>query len=220
MKKILFPLALAFTQLTISAQTNSSAEAAYLKVVTGRAEKIVQGMKLEDSAKAKTTVFHIAHHYNNLNNIYARRDTAINQYKRTLAAGTKPEDTKLAAIHAVATASIDSLHPIFLKKLGTTLNETQIEQVKDGLTYGVLPITWAGYQDMLPNLTAAQKTKIYNWLVEAREHAMDAESSERKHGWFGKYKGRINNYLSAEGYNMKEESKKWEERVRARKNGK
>lgn len=220
MKKILFLLALAFTQRSLSAQTSTSAEAAYLKVVTGRAEKIVQGMKLEDSAKAKTTVSYIAHHYNNLNNIYARRDTTINQYKRTLAAGTKPEDAKLAAIHAVATASIDSLHPIFLKKLRTTLNETQVEQVKDGLTYGVLPITWAGYQDMLPNLTAAQKTKIYNWLVEAREHAMDAESSERKHGWFGKYKGRINNYLSSEGYNMKEESKKWEERVRARKNGK
>ncbi len=33
-------------------------------------------------------------------------------------------------------------------------------------------------------------------LWEAREHAIDGGSSEEKHAWFGKYKGRIiNNYL-------------------------
>jgi hypothetical protein len=32
---------------------------------------------------------------------------------------------------------------------------------------------------------------------------MDAGTSKEKHAWFGKYKGKINNYLSAEGYNMK-----------------
>ena len=26
---------------------------------------------------------------------------------------------------------------------------------------------------------------------------------QEKHGWFGKYKGRINNYLSKAGYDMK-----------------
>ena len=53
------------------------------------------------------------------------------------------------------------------------------------------------------------------WLVEAREHAMDAESSEKKHGWFGKYKGRINNYLSAAGYDLKKEGEEWEKRRKA-----
>ena len=41
------------------------------------------------------------------------------------------------------------------------------------MTYRVLPITWKAYQDMLPNLTAEQKEKMYGWLVEARELAMD-----------------------------------------------
>jgi hypothetical protein len=40
---------------------------------------------------------------------------------------------------------------------------------------------------------------------------MDAESSEKKHWWFGKYKGRINNYLSAQGYDLQKERKEWEE---------
>ena len=40
-------------------------------------------------------------------------------------------------------------------------------------------------------------------LLEAREYAMDAGSSEEKHGWFGKFKGRINNYLSKAGYDLR-----------------
>jgi hypothetical protein len=47
---------------------------------------------------------------------------------------------------------------------------------------------------------------------------MDAESSEKKHAWFGKYKGKINNYLSAEGYDMKKEGIAWKERIAAQQN--
>ena len=36
---------------------------------------------------------------------------------------------------------------------------------------------------------------------------MDAGSSDEKHAWFGKYKGKINNYLAAAGYNMKQAEK-------------
>jgi hypothetical protein len=32
---------------------------------------------------------------------------------------------------------------------------------------------------------------------------MDGGSSEEKHALFGKYKGRINNYLSAQGFDLK-----------------
>ena len=51
-----------------------------------------------------------------------------------------------------------------------------------------------------------------SWLVEAREYEIDAESSDKKHWWFGKYKGRINNYLSAQGYDINAERKEWEQR--------
>ena len=45
------------------------------------------------------------------------------------------------------------------------------------------------------------------WLTEAREHAMDASTSDEKHGWFGKYKGRINNFLAQAGIDMKQAEK-------------
>jgi hypothetical protein len=70
---------------------------------------------------------------------------------------------------------------------------------------------------MLQNLTPEQKEKMYNWLVEARELAMDEGSSDAKHAVFGKYKGRINNYLSAAGYDMKKEGEDWAKRIQAAK---
>ncbi len=110
---------------------------------------------------------------------------------------------------------LTALHPQYLTKLSALLSPTQVEQVKDGMTYGVLPITYEGYLDMLPSLTDEQKKQIKDYLTEAREHAMDAGSSEEKHGWFGKYKGRINNYLSKAGYDMKKAGDDWEKRRKA-----
>jgi len=65
-----------------------------------------------------------------------------------------------------------------------------------------------------------QKDKMYAWLVEARELAMDEGSSDAKHAVFGKYKGRINNYLSAAGYDMKKEGEDWAKRIQAAKEAK
>jgi hypothetical protein len=70
---------------------------------------------------------------------------------------------------------------------------------------------------MIPTLSDEQKSKIRTWLTEARELAMDGGSSEEKHAVFGKYKGRINNYLSKEGgYDLKKEENAWRERLKAR----
>jgi hypothetical protein len=102
-----------------------------------------------------------------------------------------------------------------LAALSKELNASQVEKVKDGLTYGVLPITYKGYEDMIPELKPEEKKQIMAWLVEAREHAMDAESSEKKHWWFGKYKGRINNYLSQKGYDLTQARIDWQKRIKA-----
>ncbi|MNR53744.1 hypothetical protein D3C85_1738080 [compost metagenome] len=42
---------------------------------------------------------------------------------------------------------------------------------------------------------------------------MDGGSSKEKHAWFGKYKGRINNYLSKEGYDLTKEREGWNKRI-------
>jgi hypothetical protein len=96
------------------------------------------------------------------------------------------------------------LHGEYLAILAKVLDSNRIDKVKDGMTYNVREVTFNAYVQMIPQLTDEQKAVIMADLIEAREHAMDAESSEKKHAWFGKYKGRINNYLSSQGLNTKQ----------------
>lgn len=96
------------------------------------------------------------------------------------------------------------LHYAFLGTLGAELNGEEIDHVKNGLTYDVVPKTLQQYLKLHPKLTPEQQRTIHRLLLEAREHAMDAGSSDEKHTMFGKYKGRINNYLSAEGFDAKQ----------------
>ena len=53
-------------------------------------------------------------------------------------------------------------------------------------------------------------------LKEARDIAMDKGSAKEKHAVFDKYRGRINNYLAKQGYDLKQASKDWAQRRKAR----
>ena len=96
------------------------------------------------------------------------------------------------------------------------LSDEQIEKVKDVMTFNVVKVTYEAQCDMIPTLKDEEKRQIMAWLKEARELAIDAESSKKKHEVFGKYKGRINNYLARQGYDLTREREAWYERVKAR----
>ncbi|MFV5693415.1 DUF3826 domain-containing protein [Flavobacterium sp. LT1R49] len=197
----------------VSAQQYQDPE--YIKVTNERAVKIVAKLALANTEKEKAVTNIIAQQFRDLSKIQDGRDAEIAKVKSS-ALSKEKQNEKIDKLKAGANKSIDKLHKSYLKKLGTQLNADKITEVKDGMTYGVLPITYAGYQDMLPNLTKEQKEYIYKNLVEAREQAMDGGSSKEKHAWFGKYKGRINNYLSKQGYDLNKESTDWHARTAAR----
>jgi Spy/CpxP family protein refolding chaperone len=196
-------------------QPTESKEAAYTRTITERAAKIVATLGLTDEAKGTKVRDVIADQYRALNEVHEARKTQLTALK------AQPKDDKTEAatkkIEDQTTAALDRLHGKYLKQLGRYLTADQVALVKDGMTYRVLPITMTAYEDMLPNLTAEQKAQLLTWLTEAREHAMDASTSEEKHKWFGKYKGRINNYLSAAGIDMNQAGKDWQARLAARK---
>ena len=193
-------------------KTNSYEQAIYQRTF-----KIVANLGITDSIKFYQVRDIIAQQYFNLNQIYFLRDSTIKSIK----AQQNTDKAGLAELRAFiekqVNAKLDSLHPIYLKRLSTFLNVQQIEQVKDGMTFGVLPLTYNAYLEMILTLSDTQKKQILDWLLEAREHAMDAESAEKKHACFGKYKGRINNYLSKEGYDIKKEEEGWQLRIKAKK---
>jgi hypothetical protein len=194
-------------------------DAAYTKTINSRADKIVGTLGITDNEKATRVSDIIASHYRNTNDVYTRRDEDIKAVK----AKQESKEAIAAEVKSLQEASdskIAEIHDSFLKSLSSELTPEQVVKVKDGLTYNVLNVTYNAFVDMIPTLTTEQKQQIMTWLVEAREHAMDAESSEKKHAWFGKYKGRINNYLAARGYDLNKEGVEWQKRRDAAKTAK
>ncbi len=190
-------------------------EAAYTRTITERAAKIVASLGIVDLATATQVRDTIADQYRNLRDIHDTRDARIKAAKEQAGADKQATDATTKVIQDMATALQDKLHAQYLKKLSSLLTPEQVDRVKDGMTYGVLKGTYDGYLNMLPNLTIEQKDRIMAFLVEARELAMDAGSSDQKHATFGKYKGKINNYLSAQGYDLKKASQDWAARRNA-----
>lgn len=205
-------------QATATAQTAATAQSedpAYVKVTQERADKIVQPMNLTDAAKAARVRDAIAQQYRDLSRIHDARDAQIKELKAKAGEDKKAAEPGIKKLEEQADAELAQLHTRYLAKLSADLTPKQVDQVKDGMTYGVVPITYQGYLDMLPTLTEEQKSYILTNLVEARELAMDAGSSHKKHATFGKYKGRINNYLSAAGYDLKKAGEEWQARLKA-----
>jgi hypothetical protein len=185
------------------AEGKGQAPADYAPVAAQRAAKVVGALSLADEAQAGRVRSLVAAQYLALHAVQSERDAKVAAARRELA-DRPARDQAIAAARAAAEARLAERHPRFLADLARELRPDQVEQVKDGMTYGVLQVTYRAYLEMLPNLTDAQKAQIHAWLVEAREHAMDGGTSEEKHQWFGKYKGRINNYLAAAGYDLKQ----------------
>lgn len=201
-----------------SAQTMEAAEQQdpeYIQVLKGRADKIVATLDIAEPAKQTAVRDAIVMQYYNLSKIHDERDQRVEALKKQQNADDQSTDKQIAGIEKETDEKLNELHKKYVSQLSENLSPKQVADVKDGMTYGVVPNTYNGYVAMLPDLTEEQKKKIMDYLVEAREHAMDAGSSEKKHWWFGQYKGKINNYLSAEGYDLNQAQKDWKKRRQA-----
>jgi hypothetical protein len=212
MKKLLPLVFVLMLGATVSnAQTADADKAAqYTKTITGRADKIVAKLGITDSVKYKKVLGIIVDQYRAINDIHDARNAQVKAIKE------QAGDDKAAKIKAVddeLQEKTGTLHTSYLAKLGKELSADKVEKVKDEMTYNLVTITYNAYLAEVLTLTDAQKAQIKAWLIEAREHAIDAESSNKKHEVFGKYKGRINNYLSAQGYDMKKEGEEWKKRI-------
>jgi Spy/CpxP family protein refolding chaperone len=198
-------IAVLLTAPAFAAETTTAtdAEAAYTRTITERADKIVVTLNLANTNKFIQVRDIIVRQYRDLSGIHDARDAAIKAAQEKPGADKAASEAATQKVRDESKVQTDKLHGEFLARLAAELTPAQVDQVKDGLTYGVLPLTYGVYLKMYPDLTDDQKTQIMAWLVEARELAMDGGSAQEKHAVFGKYKGRINNYLSRAGYDAK-----------------
>jgi hypothetical protein len=187
----------------------------YVETIVSRSKKIVDKLELKDEIVARNVLNVIANKYFALNDIYTQRDSSVAKIKRS----NLTSDAKKSALTAAENekeSAIYRSHFAFPAELSLFLTELQIETIKDGITFGVVKVTYEATLEMIPTLKEEEKVQILAWLKEAREFSIDAENSNKKHEAFGKYKGRINNYLSKRGYNLVKERDAWYERIKTR----
>ena len=187
----------------------------YVETIVGRSQKIVDKLNLKDKTVARNVLNIVSNRYFELNDIFSKRDTTVNRIKRSALKGEAKNSAQKAAQNEKEAALYRS-HFAFPANLSLYLNEAQVEAVKDGITFGVVKVTYDATLEMVPTLKEEEKTQILAWLKEGREFALDAETSNKKHEAFGKYKGRINNYLSKAGYDLVKEREGWYARIKAR----
>lgn len=217
MKKILTLLLTLAAACTADAQTveiDSTGRAAdYVSSILTRSKKVTDALGITGTEKGSNVRNTVANRYFELNDIYAERDS-LKKVASTLTGDAKKQAQELA--ESRKDSRLYRSHFAFDSNLSIYLDSSQIEKVKDVMTYNVVKVTYDAQCDMIPTLKAEEKAQILAWLKEAREFAVDAESSNKKHAAFGKYKGRINNYLSKRGYNLTKEREEWAKRVKAR----
>jgi hypothetical protein len=184
-------------------------EAQYTKDLTKRANDILAALKLDDAAKADRVRELIIAQYRALRAQHDARDAKLKEI-------AKDDKAQADTVRADTDAAIKPLHDAFLAKLSAELTPEQVETVKDGMTMGKVKNDYNAFCDQFLDLTDAQKGYILTQLKEAREIAMDKGSAKEKHDVFGKYRGRINNYLVKEGYDLKKASAEWAARRKAR----
>lgn len=188
-------------------------DAKYVETIMLRSTKVTDALKITGTARGKEVLNIVANRYFKLNDIYTERDS-IKAVAKTLTGNDKKQKMEYAEM--LKDQKLYKSHFGFIADLSVYLSEKEVETVKDVLTYNVVNVTYKAQCDMIPSLKLEEKVQILAWLKEAREYAMDAESSKKKHEAFGKYKGRINNWLSKRGYNLTKEREEWAKRVKAR----
>lgn len=190
----------------------------YVEVIKNRAQKIVDKLDLTCLNEAVSVRNIIANRYFELNDIYESRDSAIEKISEM---SDRLSEEKIKESRELILNETDAklyrTHFSYPAMLSLFLNNEQIDVVKDAMTYGVLSVTYTATLEMIPSLKEEEKNQILSWLQEAREYAIDAESSSKKHNVFGKYKGKINNYLSDRGYNLTQERLEWKKRLEKQK---
>lgn len=195
-----FLIAAEAASVPASVLSTPSSDANYESVIDKRTSDIVALLNLTDDATRAAVHSTIMTQYRSLNAWHEangeRRKVLRKQVGKSEEA--TPEKKELDTIDA----SLKELHNWYLTSLGKHLTPEQIDVVKDKMTYGKVQVTYNAYLAQQPTLTEEHKAYLLEQLKLAREEAIDGGSAEEKSAIFDRYKGRINNWLVKNGYEL------------------
>ena len=214
MKPFTLLLALIFMSASASlhAQTNAPAaptdEARAQATLDKHANPILAALNLNDANKETAVKAALAEYLGELDAWHKQNDA---QAKAAWAGFNKAHGKKDEAATGAADAKINDTyasfkpdHDKFIASLSTVLTLEQIESVEDTLSINKVKITYNVYQQIFPNLTPEQNAFFMKNLKQAREDSLNAAAMTEKSAFFKEYKTKIEAYLTAQGYDVKQ----------------
>lgn len=188
-------------------------EMKYVEVLKNRSDKILDKYLQLPEGEVRNQVRDLmVKQYRDINRVHEEKQEKLKALSQSGLSAEKI-DKKKQKIEQKADKQLSKLQKRYLKNLSKYLSQDQIVGIKNGMTLGAFEHNLRGFTELIPHMTPAQKEHVYNQLVEARDKAMNMGSSEEKQAVFRQYKGRINNYLSQQGYDLDKERAEWKKRI-------
>ena len=197
-------LALVFTSVHLPVSTLAlekpeevvaAAVPGFTTVAEGRAEGIVKSLELGDVEKTARVKRDIVNFIIRVKNVHEGPEVSeeekrprLDEARRLLYAGFDTEK----------------------------LTDGQRLIIKNGLCANHFKINYDSFLELVPKLTADQKTYIHKEFAEVCDEAILLNSGTEKGALFVKRRGRVNTYLSKQGYDLKALSIERNERNKAR----
>jgi hypothetical protein len=219
MKPIILTIALACLAIsgpgTVQAQTNAatavSADDREQATIDKHLKPILTALQMNDPAKEAKIREIFAPHFKAQTAWHTQNDPQIgslwNDFNKAHGkkddAATDAASARIAAIYA----TFKPEHDKFLAALSTILTPEQVETVKDALTINKVKITFNAYGEIFHGLKDEQKAFILTELKAAREEGIDAANIKEVSAFFKEHKNRIEAYLTAQGYDVKQSYK-------------
>lgn len=215
-KLLLFSFLLIFTFVTSFAADvklntrNLSTEA--VAEAQKKAAKVLDKLSLTNDSIRKNIKIVVTNRYLELREIHQKYEERNAKIEATGLSKEK-KDEELERSYYQYNSDLYRSRFGYLAWLSFYLNDEQVETVKDAMTYNLFHVRYNDFLDLLPDLTKAEKNRVYHWLVEAREFSMDFETPRKMRQMFTKYRGRINNYLAARGYDLRKATEEQKARL-------
>jgi hypothetical protein len=190
-KQLLF-LICSLTMLNVAAQENAASSE-----ISGKAKQWVADLELSDISVAKKTEALIIEHL-----------TAVRDWHNSHPASTVPEGinpvtgnklTELDRSIIADSAMPSTVHEQFMNGLRNLLSVTQLETILDRYTIGKVAFTMKGYEAIVPDLTADERSKILSFMKQAREQAIDYKNMKQISAIFEIYKTKSEQLLNNNG---------------------
>lgn len=167
---------------------------AMVPVADKRAQGIMDSLKLTDKDQAARVKRYIVNFILTLKNLHEGKNPPTGEAKKK--ALVKARDTLYAGLDA------------------EKLSDEQKLVVKNGLSANHYRINTDAFRNLVPTLTDEEKLYIDTQFAEVCDEAVLLNSGSAKGELFVHRRGRINNYLSKRGYDLKKLSQERNERMR------